>query len=306
MLPPQRMTLSRRIKITNSIETDLPIDSILLTGPAPEDFVLQKDFCSGSTLPPSGNCTVDVSFSPTSIGIRSAYATISSNTPKSWALDVPLTGIGELGPLSVTLLSPNGGEVVSSGSTWEIGWGAPSQAVKFKLQYSTDNGATWKTIGTNLSGMTYKWTVPPLQNNKKTCRVKVTGYKASGSKVGADQSDSSFTIEVVRLTAPTDPGTSFLSRETCNITWTIHATKAPVKTVKLYYTKDGTAVPVTWMPIAAFNYSDYPGLYFWRVPAVSIKKTKCKVKVVLKDANGVIVGSDASDSYFTIRVAAAP
>jgi hypothetical protein len=149
--------------------------------------------------------------------------------------------------------------------------------------------------------MTHDWTVPVLQKNRKACLVKVTGYNASGIKVGMDLSDASFTIEVVRLTAPSDSGISLTSGETYDVTWTIHATKTPVETVELYYTKNATAVPLTWTPIAAFKLDDYPGLYPWPVPALPTMKTRCKVKVVLKDAKGVIVGSDVSDSYFTIQ-----
>ena len=39
----------------------------------------------------------------------------------------------------------------------------------------------------------------------------------------------------------------------------------------------------------------------WTVPEVVKRKTKCKVKVVLKDAGGVTLGSDVSDAYFTVN-----
>jgi predicted small secreted protein len=199
-LPIGSTSLSKILTVTNMLESDLMIDSILLTGPDAEDFIVQSDLCSGTTLPPSGNCTVDVSFSPSSTVSKSASVTISSNTPKAWAFDVPLTGTG--GIPRVTLFSPNGGEVIPSGPTYDITWWAPSEAVEFKLQYSTDNGATWETIASHLSGMAHGWPVPALQNNKKACLVRVTGYDDSGVKVGSDKSDDPFTIEVASITAP--------------------------------------------------------------------------------------------------------
>jgi hypothetical protein len=36
------------------------------------------------------------------------------------------------------------------------------------------------------------------------------------------------------------------------------------------------------------------------VSEVVKRKTKCKVKVVLKDAEGVTLGSDVSDAYFRV------
>jgi predicted small secreted protein len=199
-LPIGSTSLSKILTVTNMLESDLMIDSILLTGPDAEDFIVQSDLCSGTTLPPSGNCTVDVSFSPSSTVSKSASVTISSNTPKAWTFDVPLTGTG--GIPRVTLFSPNGGEVIPSGPTYDITWWAPSEAVEFKLQYSTDNGATWETIASHLSGMAHGWPVPALQNNKKACLVRVTGYDDSGVKVGSDKSDDPFTIEVASITAP--------------------------------------------------------------------------------------------------------
>jgi photosystem II stability/assembly factor-like uncharacterized protein len=66
--------------------------------------------------------------------------------------------------------------------------------------------------------------------------------------------------------------------------------------VKLLYTKNGGR---TWNRIQALEGD--PGFWDWTVPDVPKTKTKCKVKVVLKDANGKTVGSDTSDSDFIIE-----
>ena len=105
----------------------------------------------------------------------------------------------------------------------------------------------------------------------------------------------------MRLTAPSDPGISLNYGETYNITWTTHATSSPVETVVIQYTQNSAAVPVTWKRIASFRAGRYPGRYPWRVPDLARKKTKCRVKVVLKDAYGRNVGEDASDNNFTIK-----
>ena len=131
--------------------------------------------------------------------------------------------------------------------------------------------------------------------------LRVTGYNASGAKVGRDQSDAPFTIEVVRLTAPSDPGISVTFGDTYDISWTRNVTVNPVEKVVLYYTKNATATPIIWKQIASFRVAKYPGTFPWEVPLLPVTETKCKVKVVLMDARGVIVGSDVSDSYFTIQ-----
>ena len=65
--------------------------------------------------------------------------------------------------------------------------------------------------------------------------------------------------------------------------------------IKLYYTKNNR---LTWTLITTLA-GDKTN-YDWTVPTVTAPKTKCKVKVVLKDATGNIIGSDVSDAFFTI------
>ena len=62
------------------------------------------------------------------------------------AMGIPGVGYALLGDpcqvvyTEVQLLAPNGGEILPSGSLYSIQWGAPSEAVSFKLEYSTNNG----------------------------------------------------------------------------------------------------------------------------------------------------------------------
>jgi hypothetical protein len=191
---------------------------------------------------------------------------------------------------------PNGGEAIPSGTTYTIRWVAPLEAVSFKLKYSMDKGGTWKPIDTALTETSYSWQVPVPSNNKKKCYIKVIGYAASGKKLGSDRSDKTFTIKVVKVEWP-DGGEILTSGGQHTITWTTNETKNPVEKVVLKYTKnDGR----TWEKITAIEGSN-PGTHAWTVPGVSKTKSKCKVKVVLKDAKGNTVGSDTSDGYFTIQ-----
>ncbi len=165
------------------------------------------------------------------------------------------------------VFSPNGGEVIASGSTGEtIEWGAPAEADSFKLLYSVDNGLTWEMIDQGMKGTTYAWNVPPQSGNKTKCKIKVIGYDASNIKVGSDVSDAPFTIEVVKLTAPSDPEISMGFGETYDIRWTTNVPVRPVETVALFYTKNATAVPVVWTKIDSLKVADYPGTYPWEVP----------------------------------------
>jgi hypothetical protein len=193
---------------------------------------------------------------------------------------------------SVNLLTPIEGEVIPSGSYQAIGWGAPVQADWFKLLYSIDNGLTWLTIDKGITDKGYLWYVPPMPNNKKKCRMKIVAYNDSNVKVGSYVSGP-FAIEVVKLTSP-NGGVPLPPGDTL-VEWYTNETVRPVATVQLFYTVDGG---VTWKQMIGSPVSDNPGSFTWTIPSVT--KKKCKVKVVLKDAQGKSVGSDTSDTFFSI------
>ena len=120
-------------------------------------------------------------------------------------------------------------------------------------------------------------------------------------KIGSDTSDKPFSIEVVRLTSPNGGPPSLKQGDNTNITWTVNETTQPITKVQLFYTKDGGT---TYNSIITLSGAYPPGddSQSWTIPQVgTTPKTKCKVKVVLKDAEGVIRGSDVSDSFFTIE-----
>ena len=67
--------------VTNTGTANLIIGTITLTGTDPTQFSKQNDNCSGHTIAPSGTCTVQAVFSPTSAGGKSANLSIPSNAP---------------------------------------------------------------------------------------------------------------------------------------------------------------------------------------------------------------------------------
>ncbi len=165
-----------------------------------------------------------------------------------------------------------------------------------KKKFSLDNGTTWKAMHPEpyVTGIEYLWEVPRPPGNKKSCLMKITGYSMADVKIGAVQSPL-FTIEVVRLISP-NGGNILRSGEAYRITWATLETKTPVTKVKLYYTKDGGT---TWLSIKGTPPGN-PGEYKW-TPVTGKPKSRCKVKVVLKDAADETVGSDVSDGVFTIQ-----
>jgi hypothetical protein len=125
--------------------------------------------------------------------------------------------------------------------------------------------------------------------------VKVIGYDSSDKIVGTDRSDAPFTIEVLRLTTP-NGGEQLTSNEPYFITWENNEPMNPVEKVRLFFSTNARG---RWHRIETLMGN--PKTYEWTVPPVKRTKTKCKVKVVLKDVSGNTVGSNVSDGYFTIN-----
>jgi len=108
-------------------------------------------------------------------------------------------------------------------------------------------------------------------------------------------------IGAVNIVSPNGGGQPLMSGAPVDITWsTTPAPKAQVATYSVFYTTNGG---LKWQ--SAGSGSGNPGVYPW-TPLVTEAKTKCKVKVVLKDELGNKLGSDVSDAFFTIDPAPAP
>ncbi len=281
--------------ISNTGTADLHISGMALSDTANYSLNVNggSSPCASTTptINSDSSCTVTITFSPSSTGKKDANLTVTSDDPDTPTINIQLTGVGVLPP--ITLLAPNSSLIIPSGSIYTIQWTAPQEVVKFDLLYSLNNGTAWNPIVSNITASSYDWQVPTPSNNKKGCLVKVTGYDSSDIQIAEDISDNKFTIEVLKVTSPN--GKEVLkSGRTWTITWRTNGTIRPVSKTKLFYTTNGGS---TWTLIKAFKTN--PGRYTWSVPSAS--SSNCKIKVVLKDSAGIIIGSDVSDKVFTIQ-----
>jgi len=95
---------------------------------------------------------------------------------------------GTLSSEDYELYSPNGGEILESGQTFEITWWNNQLGMYYDIEFSSDAGNTWSIIDTvSITQSSYEWTVPPL--NSEYCLIRVGNYPCV-----YDQSDSFFTI----------------------------------------------------------------------------------------------------------------
>lgn len=85
---------SQTFTISSTGAANLTVNSITLTGDSTSEFVKSNDTCTGQTIAPSSTCTVQVTFSPTSSGAKTANLSIVSNDPGTPTFTVQLSGTG--------------------------------------------------------------------------------------------------------------------------------------------------------------------------------------------------------------------
>jgi len=97
-----------------------------------------------------------------------------------------------LSRVSITVTSPDGGEVWPLGSTQDITW-LSVNVIDVKIELSLNNGASWSTIiDSTLSIGIYSWLInPPQPSNQALIRIS----DVSDENI-VDQSDDVFTIDI--------------------------------------------------------------------------------------------------------------
>jgi len=191
-------------------------------------------------------------------------------------------------PPNITVTSPNGGETIQSGSSYNITWTSTNVA-NVKIEFTTNNGANWNLIiATTPSIGSYAWQgIPSI--NSSLCRIKISSADGSGQPF--DISDNNFTItnqivQTLKLLSPVG-GEVWEAGTFQNITWNGNA----VNFVKIEFTTNNG---IDWNTMV--DSVRGTGSYAWSLP--NINSTQCKVRISdATDGNP----SDVSNSVFTIK-----
>ena len=201
---------------------------------------------------------------------------------------------------TITVTSPNGGEVWEQGSTQTIHWtytGIPGVNVKIELYR---NGAFSRLIigrtpiGNGGSG-SYTWTVPAGQRKDSRYKVKVSSTRKSSIN---DMSDMQFTItnaqpvSSITVTSP-NGGETWPAGSAQTIRWTY--TGDPGASVKIDLLKGGV-VNQTITSSASIG-SNGSGSYGWTVPASQQAGSDYRIRVT-STSNASC--TDTSDSNISI------
>jgi hypothetical protein len=80
----------------------------------------------------------------------------------------------------ITLTYPIGGEAISSTDVINLRWDAYGDDSPFTMEYSLDDGATWTTVNSNISGgsRNYNWNVPNAVTSKAKVRISRDGISS--------------------------------------------------------------------------------------------------------------------------------
>jgi len=115
----------------------------------------------------------------------------------------------------VTVTAPNGGEILS-GSNYTVTWtasDADGDPLTYLLEYSTDNGATWQLLGTNI---TQTQAMLDLTRLPGTTQGLFRVWASDGVNTAADASNGTFTVPSkapsVTLISPANGTTYVLSQ----------------------------------------------------------------------------------------------
>jgi len=92
-------------------------------------------------------------------------------------------------PAHLTVVAPNGGEVLTAGSVFDVRWTSEGAVTMVRLEVSQDGGATWSSIADVTNSGQYSWTLPALETTRAL--IRISDVRATNVR---DQSNGTFTI----------------------------------------------------------------------------------------------------------------
>ncbi|MCB9059407.1 MAG: VCBS repeat-containing protein [Calditrichae bacterium] len=192
---------------------------------------------------------------------------------------------------AITVTSPNGGEEVVTGETFNITWNVNGIA-NVRIDYSTDAGSNWKNIvaSTAAGSGQFTWTVPNDLSNQALIRIS----DATDTDI-FDISDNTFVIlnRYITIVHPNGGEIFFVDSSYFVDYYTPHESDFRIE----FSTNNGQS----WTQIGVENSSYGDQSTLWTIP--DMESTQCLVKVSDILNSGV---QDLSDNVFSIQKNNAP
>jgi hypothetical protein len=235
---------------------------------------------------------------PAVLATASDYKIRITSVSNPSALDLSNTNFSLI-PLvtAITVVSPNGGEAWSVGSTHAIQWsysGSVGSTVRIEL---LKNGLLWSTASTNApigaSGFgSFNWTIPAVLATASDYRIRVTS--TSNTSIN-DLSDANFSLtplaNTIGVISP-NGGESWALGSQQTVQWSYSGSVG--STVKIELLKSG----VLWSTISATAAvgSGGTGSFNWTIPAVLAAASDYTVRVMSASDTTIKDNSNASFS----------
>jgi hypothetical protein len=132
--------------------------------------------------------SVTVRFSPTSNGTSSGTVAFTSN---GGSTSRPVTGTGVTPAASITVKSPNGGEVWTNNGNRTIAWTSSAVVGNLRIELSRDGGINWTSIiSSTPNDGSQTWKVKRPQTTQGQIRIC-----SINTPIVCDTSDANFTIQ---------------------------------------------------------------------------------------------------------------
>lgn len=254
------------------------------------NFSIVSENCSGSSLSFKETCNINLIFNPVQTGIIQSDLIIVSNDRTTPEKMIKISGIGVLEKLK--LLSPNGGESLLSGNSFEIKWAGTVNTEFYTIQLSKNGGFTWTTIAKFITGYTFDWVAPSDIYNRTKCLIRILGYDSKKRLISKDVSDLTFSIYIVKIVVPVD-GDIIANGSVLRIYWETYKLLREVSKVELYFSSNNG---FSWKKIGEI--SGNPGFFDWNV--MGVISSKCYFKIIFKDMNNRTIGVVKNNLPFSI------
>jgi hypothetical protein len=289
---------TKTFTISNTGGSALVLGTLTVEGEQANDFVTSFDGCSEKSLDPAEECIINLFFSPTVSGARSAQLVIPSNDPLRPETTVSLSGKAQEQKV-IKVISPNGGETWEAGTTKTIQWSfAGSLGPRVKLQLLKKGSvvqtiATQPVVGTDGED-SYSWSLPRSLTPGTDYQIRISSTKYPTCH---DVSDATFTV-----IAPAQPTITVLSPNggetweagtTKTIQWSFAGSLGP--RVKLQLLRDGSVVQtIATQPVVG---TDGKGSYSWSLPRSLTPGTDYQIRI---NSTKYPTCYDVSDATFTV------
>jgi hypothetical protein len=228
-------------------------------------------------------------FVPASLGVSSSCLIKIYEYYKNCMMDYSDAFFSIDNTPNITITAPVANDTWYTGRAYYISWSSfniPGNYVT--IDYSSDNGASWKSIVDSTynytNGTSYNWTVPNTPTTQGIIRVSATRNKTIKSEV-------SFKIATPALTLLSPNGGETINA--CAASKILWNQQGVSNAITIDYSIDGGN---NWINYTSkYNGKDGKDSIDWNAPNISSTKTRIR----LRDANN-FQAKDSSDANFTI------